>query len=271
MQIKYLSFLICLLAFVMPVTLASDDTPTSQMIYPRFESAYHRDNKFIRSEALRDIDWKSLAPEWIRKVDIKKPSRDLINKLKKIKDMFGNSEINYESPIPDKLQKQPHYLISTGGISKLKLRNLLGTARFRLNSKETGILELTFYGDLIAEPTEVMRSLEGGFIMVVNEDCETNLSQFGAKERFTASLQDKMITYSYSKEGSKKLSLILHAGHPTEIKKAYHFSVKGSKYIFVRWGLDPECNYGCCKFSYSLFRANKLLEEIRWTRYGCDI
>src|SRR5262249_59383872 len=78
--------------------------------------------------------------------------------------------------------------------------------------------------------------------------------------------------YTFTDRSGGVLSLRQPLEHPAAIQSSYLLTLPaGGRYAVVRWTADPDCTYGCCEFSYSLFELAATMREVVWSRYGCDV
>jgi hypothetical protein len=254
--------------------LACDSLPQSAQL--TFKSAFPEDGQTLRFTPFIEIDWKNLAPKWLRNINIGNPSPEIKKRLKAARHgEFHSSEIRYDTALNECVTKGYYYFISSHGITELKLLKLIGGAHFDDVSEEgTASNEARYYGDVIAATVNNTKITEGGFVMfsATRLPPVANEALRNTGKIFSALLEEKQVHYKYIKAGSE-LRLTKRDLHPVTIVKSYGFNMQDDlqDYIFVKWESDEECHYGCCAFNFSLFRADDRLQELEMTRYDCDL
>ncbi len=263
-----------------PLLIDLPDSPKSQIleqtvscenlsapVYPAFVSSYPRDESTIEFKPFISINWEEKAPEKYKLIDTENIHFEDLSTLRSRRNMWGNSEFVFQSPLGCTSEIGVPYLISSSGVNPVEQLNLEGTARFRSNSNSQ-FLPPIYYGRIVADKKSNSVA-GGGFVMLVANQLKNSFT-LNTEFDFKANVEGRQVTYVYQKDG-KPLELKIRAEHPIEILEKYQFSINDVDLIFVHWVEDNSCDYGCCAFSYSLFKVNKSLESVIWTGYGCDV
>ncbi|MBI5634485.1 MAG: hypothetical protein HZA15_13525 [Nitrospirae bacterium] len=241
---------------------------------PHFAPTYFIGNGESRFESFAYIDWKSLAPDWVKSVNVKKPTPEVLRKLYNFKSRYiepGITRINQEQPLPPEIKKGLYYLVTDKGIITAKPRRLVASSLFYLNEEGTEISEVEYEGNIIASTND--QSFDVGFVMFINVDkpIEVKVLTGDAEKKFKAvHNKEETITYIYETDNSK-FQFTNKDNLSLDIKKVYSFSLGNSqnKYLFLLIDLHP-AGEGC-HLEYSLFRISTNLEEMLTMQSGCTI
>lgn len=240
----------------------------SKPSYPKFQSAYHKADNTFQFDPFIKIDWISKAPEKYIKIDTNNINfKDLILLRNNI-NMWGNAEFPYHAPLDCTTDIGYYYLLTGDGISSVELTGLEGFVIFSTSGNPSVFYGPKYYGYIFAQDN-LNKHLGAGFIMLAGTKLNNSFS-INTDVNFKATVKERNITYTYERAG-KVFSLTKKTQHPHRILKKYSFFIDGIEYVFVQWKKDGGCDYGCCAFSYTLFKVDKTLEEVVWSRYQCDI
>lgn len=283
-MIQFLKILLILFQiFLFSLVAFAENNKSILKDVPKFTSAFYEPLHGVIFEPFHDINWKTLAPEWVQAINVKNPTAE---ELKKLNDLLKRSPYNYlieidkEQPIKQKeIRKGSYFLISGNGIIRIFPQRLIARTVFHVDQissnvhQITGITDVTFSGDMIASSGSGQQ-LEGGFVLRMDSAVPIKITILSEniKKRFSAKKnKDYTMTYSYKSDKNQNFELTEESYHRTDIKRIYSFTLnnKHDKYIFVEWQPDSTLIEGC-EHNYSLFKIGERLEEIITNSYGCD-
>lgn len=235
--------------------------------YPVIQSAYPGDDSTLEFRPFIDIDWEQKAPGNFKRIDTDNLHFEDLAILRKKRNMWGNAEFVFQSPLDCTAEYGFPYLVSSAGIDPIVMSNFEGTARFGSDSKAKFYAPI-YYGNIVAKTTSGDKT-EGGFVVLAGSQLEGDYS-VNAEIEFSTTVTDGKLSYRHQ-SGDKSYELTMSQEHPEDVVASYRFRLDGDDFIFVQWSGDNSCNYGCCFYNYSLFRVSESLELVATNRFGCDI
>ncbi len=169
-------------------SLAMAETENNEQ-KPQFAPSYFVGKGEARFESFIYIDWKSLAPDWVKSIDVKKPTPEVLRKLSDLKSKYfepGITRINQEQPLSPEIKKGLYYLITDKGIITAKPRRLVASSLFYLNEEGTEISEVKYEGNISASTND--QSFDVGFVMFINvaNPIEVKVLTGDAEKKFKA-------------------------------------------------------------------------------------
>jgi len=241
-----------------------------------FRSATH-EGDLVFFDAPAPIDWAGLARRHVGVIDPGHPTLEQLATLQAIRNDFGHAEVGYDAPVDPRLAAGTYYLLHGTGVTPLRLLRLRGTVRYAWAPDGQSILEVVHFGQVVARRDGPGPSPGGGFVLVAPAPLALKtapLGQAGRAPSFTvrAPRERGEAVYTFTDRTGRVLALRQTLEHPAAIRSSYLLTLpSGGRYAVVRWTADPDCAYGCCEFSYSLFELAATMREVVWSRYGCDV
>lgn len=256
--------------FIFSIVIA-DTRDTTTNLTPHFAPTYPINRNEVRFKPFEKIVWKTLAPDWVKSINIKKPSRQVLKKLNDLKGKYiepGITRINQERPLPKEIKNRLYYLITDRGVISALPKRLVASTLFYLNDEGTVINEVEYDGNVVAGINN--QEFHVGFVMNIENSgsIKVKVLEGDAELNFKAVHKDNTITFSYD-TGKSTLQISKENYSSIDIKTVYAFSLgdSHSKYILLVRGLNP--NVEDCHTEYSLFRIETGLEEILTEQTDC--
>ncbi len=249
--------------FIFSSISMSNEIEISKSLGELFTPAYER-NGTIAFDPQFEVDWEILTPSNLKDIDLANPSDEELEILKSNRDMYGNSEFEFEADIPPGERDRMHcFLISTKGIQKLEVLRLSGTARFSFDRKST-LWNRIYYGSVVSKVNESTIAKQGGFSM-----CAAQPISFDQAE--TELTKETIKQYFFSDNTLSQAAHVEDEGF-WKILTKYTFRVVGQDiwFKFFQLAPDEQCLGGCCSNRYFIVRADKF-DAIRWNLSKCDI
>jgi hypothetical protein len=276
-----LVFLVLPLSYFPMASGSAASTTASLAGEPQVKSAYHRGD-VIEFDPFVEMEWKRLARQNIREINVDRPSaREIKAKFKeRYSEICNCYRITYDAPLDPRLKQGFHYLASGEGVASLTPKKLSGQIVYRPKLPVTSERFQQHLGVVAAISAETPTPSGGGFVFFSPVELtfavqRLNVTSGGAGPSFYVLRKSDTVYYTYKSVDGNERTLTKpakEASHPMGIVTAYEIRAKpGYSYAFVQWAADEKCDFGCCRYNYSLLRIRSTLEEAAWTRYECDV
>lgn len=204
--------------------------------------------------AFMKIDWEQLARSHFKAYPLADLTKAQIEELA-LESVFGNASVDFLAPVPEAYRNASFLFLSRDGSRALDVKALKGTVRYEFNRQMTGISRVVFYGSVIGVPWP-NNVTSGGFVAMLADGQELSRERIVSR---TVPRLDAVNPY-------EKLTI--------KQRIRYRFTGAEASYLFLQYGADTACDYGCCVFAYLLFREDpetRALTQLRSSQYECDV
>lgn len=210
----------------------------------------------------RLINWREAAISRVGK-DVEKPA-DRVQDLWANKDQLGNTEYNFQYPVPQTFKDRKYYAISQYGLTPLRVTSLVGAIGYSFDPLGTKpeIRKVTFVGNALFNTIPEDEYVEGAFALVTDSAVTSDAVDVPES---ALTIAPEGITYTL--DGVKR-SLRPKAPFTSKAEGAGLVTIGTDRYLFIQWTQER----GSCAYNFSLLKLTAAgLEETGSTVYGCDL
>lgn len=212
------------------------------------------------------INWKDTAIRIVGK-DVEKPTTRLQD-LWQNKDSVGNTDFNFQVPVPQQFKDRRYYVISQYGLTPLRTRNLVGTIRYNFDpdGNKPEIKKVAFGGNAIFDTIPEDEYVEGAFVWAADAPVTSEAVDV-PETALSITPEAKTIRVTYTAEGTAR-SAALKTPATSKTDGAAQITIGAEKYLFLQW--HPEGT--SCEYMFTLFKLTATaMEETASTIYGCEL
>jgi len=209
------------------------------------------------------INWKDTAIRVVGK-DVEKPTGRLQD-LWQNKDSVGNTDFNFQVPVPQQFKDHRYYVISQYGLTPLRVRNLVGAIRYNFDpdGSKPEIKKVAFSGYAIFDTIPEDEYVEGAFIWAA--DAPVTSEAVDVPDTALSIAATTRVTYT--SDGTARTAT-LKTPATSKTNGAALITIGAEKYLFLQW--RPERN--SCQYMFTLFKLTATaMEEAASTVYGCEL
>jgi hypothetical protein len=211
------------------------------------------------------VNWKALALQIVGK-NVEKPEASRVIDYFQNKDSMGNTEVSFPAPVPQALKERTYYAISQWGLTKLRVRNMMGAVRYGFdpNGTKPVILRIAFTGQALFDPVPDDEVVEGAFVLTSNAAVTSDAVEI-PEGAITIARESDGTRVTYTAEGvTRGLRITSPASARTEA--AALVTIGGERYVFLQWAPMT------CEYMFSLLKLTAAgMEEAASNAYGCEL
>lgn len=208
------------------------------------------------------MNWKATAIRLVGN-DVEKPDARLQD-LWANKDSLGNTDFNFQVPVPQTLKDSRYYVISQYGLTPLRIRNIVGAIRYNFDPLGTKpeILKIAFGGSAIFDTIPEDEYVEGAFAFVGDAAMKSEAVDIPATD---LTIAPEGVTYTL--DGVKR-SVSLKSHFTSRADGAALLTIGADRYVFLQW--KPEGR--SCEYTFTLLKLTATgMEEAASNAYGCEL
>jgi hypothetical protein len=209
------------------------------------------------------IDWKETAIKVVSK-DVEMPAARLQD-LWANKNGKGETDFNFQTPIPQELKDRRHYVISEWGLTPLRVRNLVGTIRYSFDPVGTKpeLKKVAFGGSAIFDTIPEDEYVEGAFAWIA--DAPVTSESVDLPENSLKIVPDGAATLITYTSGSTARTARITVPVTPETRSTALRTVGEERYIFLQW------ERGSCQYTFTLLKLTATgMDEAASNLYGCE-
>jgi hypothetical protein len=208
------------------------------------------------------INWKDAAIRAVGK-DVEKPEARLFD-LWANKDNLGNTEFNFQAPIPQQIKDRRHYVISQWGLTPLRVRNLVGSIRYNFDPVGTKpeIKKIAFSGNAIFDTIPEDEYVEGAFAWIADAPVTSEAVDI-LESQLTIVADGPATRVTYSGQTAR-----ITSPATSKTEAAALVTIGAERYVFLQWKQERDS----CRFLFTLLKLTATgMEEAASTVYGCEL
>jgi hypothetical protein len=211
------------------------------------------------------INWKETAIRVVGK-DVEKPTTRLQD-LWANKDGIGNTDFNFQVPIPQQLKDRKYYVISQYGLTPLRIRNVVGAIRYNFDPLGTKpeIKKIAFGGNAIFDTIPEDEYVEGAFALITDAAVTSEAVDL-PESALTISPEGNATRITLTLSGTRRTARITSPA-TSKTEAVAVITVGTEPYLFLQWTQERNS----CQFTFTLLKLTPTgMEEAGSTAYGCE-
>jgi len=208
-----------------------------------------------------ELNWRETAIRIVGK-EVEKPDSRLQD-LWANKDSAGNTDFNFQVPVPQAMKDRKYYAISQYGLTPLRAKGLVGGIRYNFDPFGTKpeIKKIAFGGNALFDTIPEDEYVEAAFALITDAAVISDAADVPEGALVVA---PEGITYTL--DGVKR-SLLPKAPFTSMIEGAGLVTIAADRYLFIQWAQER----GSCAYNFSLLKLTATgLDETASTIYGCE-
>lgn len=240
--------------------------------------AYMEDvgTELVAFDPFEPLDWEALARIHFADFDIDSPPAEAIRR--NWYEIGHHAEFHFEASLPPGRDPGAFYLITDLGVLALEPVRLAGTIRYGAERDGSRVEAPRFFGSVVAaapgaplrDPGFVVRARPGLYFRTATVGVGRDADMPRLVQRQVAGASRWVL------EDTGGARIVPAEGPPRPAPlETYTVGIGfggGPEYLFVRWGGDTACDFGCCEQMYDLFRLDETtLEPVAALMAACDV
>lgn len=201
-----------------------------------------------------DTGWERLARDHFTAYPLSGLSQAQIAELAG-RSEFYDIAVSYVVPVTEEYRRARLVFLSADGMRPIRATGLRGTVLYGLTLDRTAVERVAHSGRILGMP-DPNDAPGGGFVAMLGQGQE-------------------LLSERLAGPGNPALEAVNPLEGLTVLTQIeYRFSGDAHIYLFVRYGADSACEYGCCQFIYLLFRKDPgtgRLTQLQSSMYACDV